>query len=130
MTLTRAQLEALGYVEVHPGTWARPDRRLGRLPAALAEPAPGGPLEPKPPQRCSRTTGLGACGRRYRPTVTLVVHRRRLLPDGDNLVAGCKHLRDAIAAWLGLDDADAQVAWEYAQVATGGAEGVVVSISP
>lgn len=127
--MTRKDLEALGYVEVCPGTWAKPDHRLGRLPAAVPEPAPGCPLEPQPPRRSSRPASVGARGRRPRPTVTLIVHRRRVLPDGDNLIAGCKHLRDAIAAWLGVDDADAQVAWEYAQIATRGIEGVAVSIS-
>ena len=128
--MTRKDLEALGYVEVCPGTWAKPDRRLGRLPAPVPEPAPGSPLEPQPPRRQGRAPGMGPGNRRRRPTVTLIVHRRRLLPDGDNLIAGCKHLRDAIAAWLGVDDADAQVAWEYAQIATRGMEGVAVSISP
>jgi hypothetical protein len=71
----------------------------------------------------------GRAGVSRQPTVTLVVHRRRLLPDHDNLVGGCKHLRDAIADWLGLDDADANVNWEYAQVATAGPEGVAVAIA-
>lgn len=128
--MTRKELEALGYVEVAPDTWAKSDRRLGPLPAAVPEPAPGLALEPQPPRRQGRAPGVGPGHRRHRPTVTLVVHRRRLLPDHDNLIGGCKHLRDAIAAWLGLDDADRCVAWEYAQIATAGAEGVVVSISP
>ena len=64
-----------------------------------------------------------------RPTVTLIVHRRQLLPDHDNLVGGCKHLRDAIAAWLGLDDADDCIRWEYHQISTSGPQGVAVTIA-
>lgn len=35
--------------------------------------------------------------------------------DGDNLQSACKAARDGIADWLGLDDADPQVTWVYAQ---------------
>lgn len=38
----------------------------------------------------------------------------RLL-DTDNLAGGFKALRDGIATRLGVDDADPQVVWEYAQ---------------
>lgn len=149
MRLTPDQLEALGYVETSPGIWARPPRRLAALPPALPQPAPGRPLEPQPPGRPHSPEGVvrgdrrnappcaqdaprrvgGRKGGSRQPTVTLVVHRRRLLPDHDNLVGGCKHLRDAIADWLGLDDADALVRWEYAQVPTQGPEGVAVAIA-
>jgi hypothetical protein len=61
--------------------------------------------------------------------VTLTAYRRgsRQL-DSDNLVGGLKPLRDAIAAWLGLDDRDDTVAWEYHQVVTRGGEGVAVKL--
>jgi hypothetical protein len=36
--------------------------------------------------------------------------------DLDNLIAGYKGLRDRIAADLGLDDADNQIEWHYAQI--------------
>lgn len=31
--------------------------------------------------------------------------------DDDNAVASCKGVRDAVAAWLGVDDGDARVTW-------------------
>jgi hypothetical protein len=59
--------------------------------------------------------------------VSLVGHRRRILDD-DNFVGACKHLRDSIAASIGLDDGDPCLRWEYSQHQTRGAEGVVVTI--
>src|SRR5690349_498129 len=38
---------------------------------------------------------------------------RRL--DADNLASSQKHVQDAVARWLGVDDGDAAVTWEYAQ---------------
>ena len=35
--------------------------------------------------------------------------------DLDNLIGGGKAIRDQIAEWLGVDDADPRVTWEYAQ---------------
>lgn len=35
--------------------------------------------------------------------------------DTDNLAAGCKALRDGVALWLTVDDADERVEWRYAQ---------------
>lgn len=37
-------------------------------------------------------------------------------------------MRDAVAAWLGIDDGDPRVRWEYGQVETRGAQGVLVKI--
>jgi hypothetical protein len=48
--------------------------------------------------------------------------------DDDNLRGGCKHLRDAIAAYFGLDDAERCIMWEYSQCETRGREGVGVKI--
>lgn len=59
--------------------------------------------------------------------ISLVGHRRRKLDD-DNFVGACKHLRDAIAASLGIDDGDPRLRWEYSQHETAGAEGVMVKI--
>ncbi|MCZ7635727.1 MAG: hypothetical protein M5U12_06595, partial [Verrucomicrobia bacterium] len=87
------------------------------------------------PTGATATATLKPPGERGRARSPASPHRHAHRPpapgpaDGDNLIAGCKHLRDAIAAWLGVDDADAQVAWEYAQIATRGIEGVAVSIS-
>lgn len=35
--------------------------------------------------------------------------------DGDNLQGACKYVRDAIAAFLGVDDADERLTWVYEQ---------------
>ena len=35
--------------------------------------------------------------------------------DSDNLVGSGKHVRDAIARWLGIDDGDERITWSYAQ---------------
>jgi hypothetical protein len=49
--------------------------------------------------------------------------------DSDNLSGSCKHVRDGIADWLGVDDGrDDLVTWEYAQ-SIGKIVGVEVSAS-
>ncbi len=48
----------------------------------------------------------------YRVTITRWGPRKL---DSDNLIAGCKALRDGIADRLGLDDADERIVWEYTQ---------------
>lgn len=48
--------------------------------------------------------------------------------DGDNMQASAKFLRDAIAARLGVDDADERVQWRYDQ--RRGPHGVIVEIEP
>jgi hypothetical protein len=35
--------------------------------------------------------------------------------DGDNLQGGFKHVRDRIAQWIGIDDADPRIDWQYSQ---------------
>ena len=60
--------------------------------------------------------------------VSIVVFCRRRRDAGDNLEAGCKWLRDAIANSLGIDDGDARVTWQYGQVETRGETGAVVTI--
>ena len=35
--------------------------------------------------------------------------------DDDNLRGALKSTRDAVAAWLGIDDRDSRVQWDYAQ---------------
>lgn len=85
-------------------------------PERAAAPALDGARAPQP-------DGPAPVGRR--PRVALVVFRRRRLDD-DNLVGGCKYLRDAIAASLSRDDAE--IDWEYHQVVTKGKTGTVVKI--
>lgn len=48
--------------------------------------------------------------------------------DRDNLVGGCKAARDQIARWLGLDDNEAFIEWEYSQHETRGRRGLIVTI--
>jgi hypothetical protein len=66
-----------------------------------------------------------------RPTLPCTVLLTRVAPgnglDSDNLSGSQKGVRDAVAQWLGLDDADPQVKWLYAQ--RRGPWGVEVSIS-
>lgn len=66
-------------------------------------------------------------GRPLRLVVSLIGLRARTLDD-DNYVGACKHLRDAIAATLGLDDGDKRISWQYQQLQTKGREGVLVHI--
>ncbi len=60
-------------------------------------------------------------------TVAITRSGPRVL-DSDNLAASCKALRDALAAWMGVDDGpSAPVAWTYAQARGGYGVSVVVS---
>ena len=87
-----------------------------------AQPKRDGRRNP-PPENAPQARGAG------RVVICLVGHRRRILDD-DNFVGACKHLRDAIAASLGIDDGDPRLRWEYGQHETRGAEGVAVTIQP
>lgn len=59
--------------------------------------------------------------------ITIIGCRKHLL-DGDNFIAGAKALRDSIAGYLGVDDGDPRLTWEYAQVKSQ-TEGTLVLIS-
>jgi hypothetical protein len=48
-------------------------------------------------------------------TVTLTRVSPGKLDEHDNLPSAFKHIVDALAAWLGLDDSDPRVTWRYAQ---------------
>ena len=62
--------------------------------------------------------------------VTLTRCGRRLLDD-DNLAAAFKHVRDALAEVVGVDDGSPLYTWKYAQrVGRGAAYGVAVEIAP
>lgn len=54
-----------------------------------------------------------------KPALPCVVTITRLAPsnglDTDNLLSSQKGVRDQIATWLGVDDRDPRVTWEYAQ---------------
>ena len=60
--------------------------------------------------------------------VDIISMRRRLITDSDNLPKGFKHLRDLIARFFDLDDADSVIQWNYAQVRTSGKQGTIVRI--
>ena len=45
--------------------------------------------------------------------VTFTRYGTKLLDD-DNIRSAFKHARDGVAAWLGIDDADPRIIWEYA----------------
>jgi hypothetical protein len=85
---------------------------------------PGPALDSQPPAQAESPCRLGQ-GCRWH--VCLIVFRRRII-DQDNLIGGCKALRDAVAQWLGCDDAERFVNWEYSQQRTKGQVGTVVKI--
>jgi hypothetical protein len=63
------------------------------------------------------TVGLVLRARRP-PPVPCEVRVMRLAPaslDTDNLQGSAKHVRDAVAAWLGIDDRDPRVSWHVGQ---------------
>ena len=55
-----------------------------------------------PPVVCERWTIL----------LTRIAPRRL---DSDNLQSALKHVRDAVATWLGIDDGSDRLTWEYSQ---------------
>jgi hypothetical protein len=60
---------------------------------------------------------LALCGLGV-PHPPVVVRLTRLATkslDGDNLQGAMKNVRDEIAAWLRVDDADPRVSWQYDQ---------------
>jgi hypothetical protein len=68
-------------------------------------------------QGIKRDTGWILAGKKPPPlplTVDLIRCSRGVL-DGDNLVSAFKPVRDAVAAWIGLDDANPRVTWRYHQ---------------
>ena len=59
--------------------------------------------------------------------ISLIAFRHREIDD-DACIYSLVPLRDAIAASLGLDDADKRIKFQYSQVVTRGNEGVLVAI--
>jgi len=101
---------------------------------------PGPRLDPDPPSgvdQCTRTLDPGPTTqeggtkgdtRRTRFRVTLVAWTQNEL-DPDNLGAALKHVQDAVAQYLGVDDGDRRrVVWQYGNVPTRGRKGVLVQI--
>lgn len=67
----------------------------------------------------ARLRTLGALGSKPRPELPVDVTLTRVSPrkcDHDNAVASLKHVQDAVAFWLRVDDGDeAKVMWRYAR---------------
>lgn len=106
-------------LRAHEQRQAKPDA-VRSVDSAKRERSPVKALEPKP-QRLKSGKGC------LRLVVTLISCRRGEL-DHDNLVAGCKPLRDAVARSLGVDDADPRIKWCYGQARTDGETGTIVRI--
>lgn len=86
--------------------------------------------------KSARALGQGApqkpaSARPIRPGCTITVTITAYLElriDPDNLAHALKPLQDAIADWIGIDDGDERVRWEYGQVETRGSTGTVVKV--
>jgi hypothetical protein len=50
--------------------------------------------------------------------------------DSDNLANALKPVRDELADWIGIDDADGRIRWETGQVETRGPIGIHLTIHP
>ena len=124
---------------------APPDARTGPLDAAagvVVVELPGlrlvNPLNNRQGWRAVSERGrrekgaVGAALRGHRPpALPVVVTITRISPgrlDSDGAVASGKHVRDAVAAWLRLDDADERVTWVVTQAK--GAAGVRIAVGP
>lgn len=77
--------------------WAVKHKRTKRTRAAVSDALRGFGLRPSLP--CT-------------VTITRCAPRRL---DSDNAVRAAKAVRDEVAAWLGVDDADPRITWRYAQ---------------
>jgi len=99
-----------GVVQFHPEISEQ--KKLGTLDGATSR---------------QQASGYRVAGNRPLLRITLVGFRRRILDD-DNFSGGCKGIRDAIARWLGLDDNQKIIEWEYSQVKTNGRQGTAVRI--
>lgn len=68
--------------------------------------------------KAERDTVRWLLGNKPRPALPCTVLMTRIAPrklDDDNLRGAFKAVRDQVAAWLGVDDADPRVTWAYAQ---------------
>lgn len=69
-------------------------------------------------QRATVTNALGPamwhCDKRYRIAFTRLWPGGRPLDD-DNLRGAFKHVRDAVALWIGVDDGSKTLSWDYSQ---------------
>lgn len=81
----------------------------------------------------SQKKAVGYCLLAHRvPDLPVTVTMTRVAPkalDTDNLAGGMKAVRDAIAAWLAVDDADMRVIW-ICQQRRGKAYALEIEITP
>jgi hypothetical protein len=63
------------------------------------------------------------------PCVVTLTREGKGTLDSDNLQGSQKAVRDAVADWLGVNDADPRIDWRYAQVKAP-AYGVLIEITP
>lgn len=71
-------------------------------------------------QRAMAKTALGADIKGPPPPYVITLTRigpRKL--DSDNLAGSAKAVRDGVADWLGIDDGDSRLTWEYQQRSEG-----------
>ena len=129
LQFTPERLRELGYVELPDGSWAKAPASVGRL-ETDQHGQQARALERKTQTSRRRKAGSPQGNIRDRAavvTVTMTAH----LPvrmDGDNLANALKPVRDEIADWLGVDDADGRVRWECGQVETRAESGVCVKV--
>ncbi len=123
---------------------AAPDARTGALDAAgvVVVELPGlrlvNPLNQRAHWRAVAARGgrekaatWAALRGRVPPALPVVVTITRVSPgrlDSDGCVASAKHVRDAVALWLGADDADARIAWRVTQAK--GPAAVRIAVGP
>ena len=131
----------------YAGEWFHPSRLpLAARQGTVIQQDPGRALEPsaqaqerRPGSLEGRDKGKATTGgnpkrhkrrRSAKPVVCvqLISVRKRLADEHDNLRIGFKSLIDAIAGWLGLDDADGRIRWDIRQV-QGANEGTIVVVS-
>lgn len=63
----------------------------------------------------ARAQMRSACPKPELPAVITIIRLAPRKLDTDNLAASAKAVRDGIADWLGVDDADERVTWCYEQ---------------
>lgn len=63
------------------------------------------------------------------PVTVLLTREGKRVLDSDNLQGSMKASRDAVADWLGCNDADPRIEWKYAQ-AIAKDYGVVILVEP
>ena len=130
LRFTPEHLQKLGFYEVTPGQWAKsPTPAVGGL-GADQHRQPARALDKKTPAKRSRQVRRPRVNIRDRApliTVTMTAHLFTRMDD-DNLANALKPLRDELAEWIGVDDADGRVRWEPRQVETRGSQGVAVRV--